>query len=227
MNTKKLHFSILILLVLLLFFTGCMERVITEEVMVEVTREVEVTKEVEITKIVYEPVTVTWTPTPENSPTPTRTPTKTPTPTITPTPTNTATITPTPNATQTKQAIINATQGADATATEVARIAKATEIAQYNTIDKKELLTYADQHAGEKIRIEGRIFNINGNTELQIWLGWSYDAAYIIMREPFSGVYEDDWITVYGEIRGEECFENFAGGTTCQPIIIDAFYIKQ
>jgi len=215
MDSRKISYWISLIIILIISTTGCSGNSTPEVVTVEVTREVEVTRVVEI------PVTVTWTPTPVNSPT------VTPTPTITSTPTNTPTSTPTPNMTQTQIAIYNATQGADATATQMARSAKATEIAQYGTIEKRELLTYADQHKGEKIRLEGRIFNINGNTELQIWLGWSYDAAYIVMREPFSGLYEDDWITVYGEILKERCDTNFAGGTSCQPLITDAFYVKQ
>jgi hypothetical protein len=170
--------------------------------------------------------------------TPTSTPTPKFTPTDTSTPTRTSTSTKTPNATQTQQAFINATKGADATATKAAQYAgatatkavqnaKATEIAQYEKIDIKELVTYADSHVGEKVWVDGRIFNINGNTELQIWLGWTYDAAYIVMREPFSGLYEDNWITVYGEILGETCFENAYGADTCQPALYNAFYVKK
>lgn len=191
----------------------------------EVTREVEVevTREVEVTKIVNVPVTVTHTPTPVNSPTPSLTPT----PTNTATPTQTPTFTPTPNMTQTQRAIIDATQGADATATQRARRAKATEMAQYETIDRRELKTYPEQHKGEKIRVKGRIFNVNGNQELQMYIGWSYDAAYIVMREPFSGIYENDWIMVYGEIAGERCGENALGAEICQPLLKDAFFVKQ
>jgi hypothetical protein len=169
-----------------------------------------------------EPIIVTVT----NSPTPKFTPTDTSTPTITPTPTRTPTSTSTPNATQTQRAIINATEGADATATKVAQNARATEIAEYEKISYDELVTYPDSHIGEKVWVEGRIFNINGNTELQIWLGWTYDAAYIVMREPFSGIYEDNWITVYGTIYGENCGTNAYGAEVCQPILTDAFYTK-
>jgi len=150
-----------------------------------------------------------------NTPTITLTPTITSTPTITPTPTDTPTVTPTPNATQTQQASKKATQSA-----------KATEIASYETILYKELVTYPDSHIGELVKVEGRIFNINGNTELQLWLGWTYDAVYIVMRDSFSGIYEDNWITVYGEVLGEECFNNAYGAEICQPVLFDAFYTK-
>lgn len=203
-----------------------------ETVTVVVTSEVLITKEVPVTREVYIPVTVTPTNTPINSPTPTLTPTITSTPTITPTPTNTLTptttptTTPTPNMTQTQQARINATQGAHATATRAAQYARATEIAQYEKISYKELVTYPNSHIGEMVWVEGRIFNINGNTELQMWLGWTYDAVYVVMREPFSGIYENDWIKVYGIVYGETCGTNAYGGEVCQPVLIDAFYEK-
>ena len=159
--------------------------------------------------------TITSTPTVTSTPTITLTPTITSTPTITPTPTDTPTVTPTPNATQTQQASIKQTQSA-----------RKTEIASYDTIDYKELVTYPDSHIGELVKVEGRIFNINGNTELQMWLGWTYDAVYVVMRDEFSGIYEDNWITVYGEVYGENCGTNVYGGEVCQPLLWDAFYTK-
>lgn len=168
------------------------------------------------------PIVVTATPTP----TPKFTPTNTSTPTVTPTPTKTSTPTPTPNATQTARAIANATIGAHATATRVAENARATEVAQYTAIADKELATYPDAHVGEKVRVRGRIFNINNDRELQMWLGWSYDAVYVVMRRPFSGIYEDEWITVYGTVRGEHCGTNAYGGQVCSPLLENAFYTK-
>ena len=75
--------------------------------------------------------------------------------------------------------------------------------------------------------MRGRVFNINGDTELQIWMGWTYDALYVIMREPFDDIYEDDWIVVYGIVMGEDCGTNAFGGTVCQPVLMDAWYEKQ
>ena len=226
MDSKKLIYWISLLIILILSSTGCQANSTPQVITVEVTREVE------ITKVVLVPVTVTWTPTPENSPTLTPTPTITSTPTITPTPSDTPTVTPTPNATQTQQAIINATQGAHATATQMAKIAKATEVAQYHTIAKGELLDYADNHKGEKIKIEGQVFNINLPYTVQIDitnLGYGFwkDPIHIQMRDRFSGLYDDDLVIVYGTIDGMYCFDTVRGGQTCQPSLVDAFYIKK
>jgi hypothetical protein len=59
-----------------------------------------------------------------------------------------------------------------------------------------------------------------------MYLGWSYDAVYVVMRSPFSNIYEDDWIVVYGTIDGENCGTNAFGAEICQPLLIDAFYEK-
>jgi hypothetical protein len=159
------------------------------------------------------------------SPTPIFTPTDTSTPTITPTFTNTPTFTPTPNTTKTAQAIANATKGADATATRQARNARATQVAQYPEADWKALLNYADDHIGEKVKIRAQVFNINSNTEFQMW-NWNRDAVYIVMETPYSDIYERDWVTVYGVILGEHCGTNAFGGEVCQPLIMGDFYEK-
>ena len=101
-----------------------------------------------------------------------------------------------------------------------------TEIAGYSPIARKELVTYPDNHKGEKVVIRGRIFNINGNTELQIWIDDSFDAAYIVMSSSFSGIYENDYITIYGTVWGENCGENAYGAEVCQPLLVDAFFDK-
>lgn len=169
----------------------------------------------------------------------TETPTVTPFPTITPRPTSTKTSTPTDLPPETATAIsINATKTKSAgqataahraywlpfTATARAKSAQSTKVAQYQQIPRNELITYPDNHIGEKIKIQGRIFNINGNTELQLYVDWSYDAVYVIMDRAFSGIYEDDWITVYGVVDGESCGINAFGGEVCQPLIVEAFY---
>jgi K+-transporting ATPase c subunit len=168
------------------------------------------------------PIVVTAT----SSPTPLFTPTDTSTPTITPTPTKTPTSTPTPNATKTQQAIINATKGADATATKAAAYAQATKMAQYQDITNKELQSYAEQHTGEKVRIKGRVFNIVGTTELQMYYGWTYDAVFVRTAASFTGLYENNFITVYGTVGGNECFKNAYNADICQPLIEDAFFTK-
>ncbi|MCL5997225.1 MAG: hypothetical protein M1546_14395 [Chloroflexi bacterium] len=122
-----------------------------------------------------------------------------------------------------------------ATQTAVAERIKATQqaqaewnalIAEYENIPARDLVTYPDNHKGEKVKVRGRIFNINSDTELQIFLAGTYDAVYVIMADSYSDLYEDDVITVYGTVYGESCGENAMGGQVCQPVLIDAFYVK-
>ena len=178
-------------------------------------------------------------------PTSTIVPTETliPTNTLIPTKTLIPTIAPTPDATKTQQAKAIATVKAQqreatkiawqatetveyqqrmVTATVKAQQRKATAIAQYQKIDYRELVSYPEEHIGEKVLVEGRVFNVNSTTQMQIFLGWTSDAAYIIARESFYGIYEDDRVIVYGVVDGENCGENAYGAEICQPLIIKA-----
>jgi hypothetical protein len=187
--------------------------------------------------------TLTLSPTPTNTqtltPTNTNTPTNTPTNTRTPTPTKTDTPTPLPPATQTALAVIaQKTQVMlDAYATQTARAANitataaeisrwATQIAPYVQIDIRELINYPDNHIGEKVVIKGRVFNIAGDRTFQMYYGWTYDAIYVKTSSKLSQLYEDNYITVYGTIGGEECFSNAYGAQICQPLLENAFWTK-
>lgn len=171
--------------------------------------------------------------------------------TSTPTPENTATPTATyPPETETAIAVqftqTAAIEYKNATATAIADIATSTRVAyekkttataqaisrqktlvaSYAEIYWKELITYPDNHVGEKVVIRGRIFNINGDTQLQLYLAGTYEAVYIVMDKPFSDIYEDDSITVFGIVDGENCGTNAFGAEICQPLISDAWYTK-
>jgi hypothetical protein len=151
----------------------------------------------------------TQTPSLTLSPTITLTPTVTFTPTLTFTPTSTST--PIPPAALTKQA----------------KAATATLLAQYTAIDWRELNTYPDNHIGELVKVKIKIFNIISSTQLQGWFDRTYEAIFVVMREPFSGIYEDDAITVYGIVQGKHCSTNAFGGEVCQPLLIDAFWERR
>lgn len=177
---------------------------------------------------------------------PSSTPTvKSPTPTITNTLTRTATKTRTPTHTPippetiTALAIeayqISTAQAISAmqTATVAMRITRqtatavqATKMAEYLDIYFQELVSYAEKHKGEKVKIHIRIFNIVGDRELQGYFGGTYDAVYVQMKTSFSSIYENDSITVYGVVGGDYCFQNAYDATICQPIIEQAFYTK-
>jgi septal ring-binding cell division protein DamX len=177
-------------------------------------------------------VTVTISPTLTDIPTTT----KTNTPTKVPTRTPTATLDP-----AMKTAIYKAQQATkkaqDATATKAvaslrktstaqAKAGTATEIASFLNINVKELVTYPKNHIGEKIKIRGRIFNINSNQEFQMWVGGSYDPVYVYMLKTYDDLYEDNYVTVYGMVADETCGKNSYGAEVCQPLIMGSFYEK-
>lgn len=162
------------------------------------------------------------------APTASDTPTTAPTPTRTPSPTRPPTNTPLPPETLTAKAIENtATREAYLlTSTVELRDKRATEIASYQSIDWRELTTYPDNHTGEFVRISGRVFNVVDNETIQLFISGTQEGVYISMRDPFTGLYANDTITVYGMVFGAKCFTNTLGGQVCQPYLIDAFYQK-
>jgi len=123
------------------------------------------------------------------------------------------------DATATRQA-----SNARGTATVQAHWAHATLVAQYTRIPWRDLVTYPDSYIGEMVVLQGWVFNVNGNQELQMHIRGTYEAVYVVMARPFSDIYEDISITVYGTVAGENCGTNMFGGEICQPLIIDAFY---
>lgn len=161
---------------------------------------------------------------PENTPTPTLTKTLrstgTPSPTKTSTSLFTATITLTPTITPT--ATITNTPTMTPFPTETTDVRE-----MYSELPNRELSTYPDSHKGERVKVKGMVFNINSDSELQIFLGNSSDyPAYITFIEPFREIYEDEYITVYGVVYGEICGTNSFGGEICQPLIEADFYEK-
>jgi hypothetical protein len=103
--------------------------------------------------------------------------------------------------------------------------ALATKIAQYQPVDLRDFITYPDEHAGEKIVMRGRIFIINEEV-VQIWV-LGDEPVYVQMLEKVSGVYEDDYITVYGAVYGSWCFTDEMGNESCQPALYEAWYEKK
>ena len=185
--------------------------------------------------------------TPAVSPTPSRTPTHTSTPTLDPL---TATalfeeqstqIAANTTATdQEKNTIATSTASANhalatvnamnmtATARQEIANLNATEIAQYTSIDPNELITHPNNHIGESVIVRGRVFYVINNTDFQIWLdGVSYEPVHIAMVNPYSDIFENNFVTVYGIVAGEACGTNISGGNVCQPQIVGVFYEKR
>jgi hypothetical protein len=102
--------------------------------------------------------------------------------------------------------------------------AQATEMAAYQVIDLRELVSYSDNYRGQKVVVSGRVFNVVTNRQLQLFLDGTRDAVMVNTIDPFSAIYKDDNITVYGTVKQKHCFENVLGGRTCQPLIGDAFF---
>ncbi len=172
---------------------------------------------------------------PTIQPSPSDTPTASPSATLTATTKPTSTVTPLP-ATQTVQAKsmaqtlvvwrATATQerkNAAKTATAIAKTQFAEKIAPYKSIRWEELAIYTASHLGEQVDIRGKIIFIQNTSQLQIQIGNS--SAIVFTDRPFSGLYVGNWITVYGTVRPQECFDI---GTRhfCYPVLDYAFYIK-
>jgi PBP1b-binding outer membrane lipoprotein LpoB len=181
------------------------------------------------------------------SPTNTLSPTMTLTPTITMTPTITLTPTVTMKPAQITATVIQATQEYQAemrllTATAVQatkeyqsamKMATATSVqatndykASFKTIAWKELSTYPDNHSGEKIKIRGRVFQIIQASAMMLWYPGTYDAFNVVFNKEFSGIYEDQTLTIYGTVVGEYCYDTRAGGSNCVPQIIGEWFTK-
>jgi len=168
--------------------------------------------------------------------TPTQKPSKTPTVFLSPTITSTATITSTPTdtptpvppyiLTQESYSLTVTQQAKNYMATVESKRATATEIASYSTVSAKELISYPDNYKGKKLKISGKVFNIIDNYSFQIFIAGTYDAAYISVNDPLSGVYEDDYLIIYGTGAGKACGTNAFGAEVCKPLIINAFFIK-
>jgi hypothetical protein len=96
---------------------------------------------------------------------------------------------------------------------------------EYSWISIRELAAYPDNHTGEKVIVQGYIFNIISDTKMQIMAGdYPTEPIFVFMAEPFSGIYENDYIRVYGIVNGKQCGANAFGGEICQPLLIDAFW---
>ncbi|HSN95106.1 MAG TPA: hypothetical protein VLR89_08605, partial [Anaerolineaceae bacterium] len=164
----------------------------------------------------------TYTPYPTYTQAPTQTarvvlvtPTNTPTQTLTPTPIKSSTPTQPPTNTpqpwQLTQAVAKKTQA---------------YLDEFEQVNVRDFITYPAKFEGKMIKISGSIFNINGNDEFQIFISGTSDAAYIITREPFDNLYENNYVTIYGYGQGENCFKNVYNAEICQPMV-DAVIVKK
>jgi len=97
---------------------------------------------------------------------------------------------------------------------------------EYKTIDPRELETYPDNHKNEFVTFSGTVFHIIDDQQFQIYNGSSDNPVIIETTDHFTGLYENDYIKVYGMIEGKECTENVFNAQICQPLLIDARFVK-
>ena len=133
-----------------------------------------------------------------------------------PTFTSTPKFTPTPTETPIPSRLITAT----------AIQATKQYIAGYETIVWKELKDYPDNHRFEKIKIKGSVFQIINATDMMLLYPGTNDAFYVSFAENYSGVYENQTITIYGTVEGQFCYDTQAGDTNCVPKINGEWFVK-
>lgn len=98
--------------------------------------------------------------------------------------------------------------------------------ARYKKIDYRQLRDYANQCAGDLVKVTGRVFNVVSEAEFQLYFAGTYDAFYVELHDPVSNVFENDLVTVYGTCAGYKTFENAYGATISQPFIHTAYLEK-
>ena len=153
--------------------------------------------------------------------------TEVPTFTLTPEDTSTPTITQTPQPTNTPASTDTPTPTIELwKQTSIAQRATQNYLDNFEVVDIRDFKTYPDKYDKKLIKISGTIFNINGNTQFQIYLTGTRDAAYIISVEEFDNLYEGDYVTIYGVGTGENCGKNALGGEVCQPLVVTSIIHK-
>ena len=149
--------------------------------------------------------------------------TQTAQPTFTQGPTSTATLLP-KFAAATEDARIARDLASTETAFQAAQAATATYIGSFNLIDFRELRDYPANHIGEKVCLKGRVFNVNPPTEFQMYVGDTYDDAYIVTDTEFSKLYQDDLVYICGISADNKTFQNALGAQVSTPLIEHAFF---
>ena len=149
--------------------------------------------------------------------------TQTAQPTFTQGPTSTATLLP-KFAAATEDARLARDLASTETAFQAAQAATATYIGSFNLIDFRELRDYPANHIGEKVCLKGRVFNVNPPTEFQMYVGDTYDDAYIVTEAEFSKLYQDDLVYICGISADNKTFTNALGAQVSTPLIEHAFF---
>lgn len=113
------------------------------------------------------------------------------------------------------------------TAAQAAKIATATYVAEFKEVPWRELSTYPDNFLGKMIIVRGRVFNVVSETEFQMYFAGTYEAVYVVMDEPYSDIFKNDAVTIYGLGLGKMCGTNAFGGQICQPGVSGTWFEKK
>lgn len=92
--------------------------------------------------------------------------------------------------------------------------------------DSKDFATYPANYKDHKIAFKCEVFNIVDTSQFQCWTLDNSDPIGVLANSTFSGLYEDDVITVYGIGGGEYCGKNAFGARVCAPLIKNAWWTK-
>lgn len=139
---------------------------------------------------------------------------------VTPTSSPTITMTPSPIFTPTK------TVPPTKTLVPTATLRPTSTLNAYKYIASNELVSYANNHIGEKVYVYVHVFQIVSNYQIMGDLNTN-DTIYIEMAAPFTGIYKGSLIKVYGTVYGTYSYTSIAGWNMTVPEITDAFYILQ
>lgn len=96
----------------------------------------------------------------------------------------------------------------------------------FTVFDMRDLVTYPDTLKGAHVQLTGKVFNVNSDSQLQMYVGDNNDPIYVIADEPFKQIYEEDIVIVTGFVGGERCGENPFGARICMPLIEKAVITK-
>ena len=99
--------------------------------------------------------------------------------------------------------------------------------ASCKTISFKELNKNPDGHAGERVKLSGRVIQImeGYGTDIRMDVNDNYGDTVYVTYDNSTSALEDSWITVYGEIYGSYTYESQAGWKITLPMI-QAKYVE-
>jgi len=93
--------------------------------------------------------------------------------------------------------------------------------ASCKTISFKELNKNPDGHAGERVKLSGRVIQImeGYGTDIRMDVNDNYGDTVYVTYDGTTTALEDSWITIYGEVYGSYTYESQAGWQITLPLI--------